>query len=290
MEVWPPLRFDDADTAPNADQVSVAAVIGPPESKVTGPAQGAPTSRQAKDRAVLALLARLAGIRVPGREPAAGEPEPLVLPGMCAEVFAQRLRRAIEAGRQPDPALEAEALHRARAGRLRHRELYLLLLDAHGPPWAAVREAALQRAAAMPPSPARLLHWHAEQHGADHGLTYIEDVDDHGVHHTRAQVTTGRGHRLARPAPPRCARRPGTTRRARCSPSWRTCPNRPTRPRSSRRPRQRSRSPHPARTRSSTSTSTTSSTPSPSPRRARARSAPARRSPTPAGTGRATPR
>ncbi|MFJ4700528.1 SNF2-related protein [Streptomyces sp. NPDC088768] len=195
VEVWPPLGFQESDTPADGDgaQVRVAAVIGPAESKVTGPAQCAPTSRQAKDRAALALLARLAGTALPGQEPAAGEPERLALPGMCSEVFVQRLRRAIDDGRGPGADLEAEALRRARAGRLRHRELYLLLLDARGPAWAFVREAALQRAAAMAPAPARILHWHAEQHGADHGLTYTEDVDDQGVHHTRAQLTVGEG-------------------------------------------------------------------------------------------------
>ncbi|MFE7485100.1 SNF2-related protein [Streptomyces sp. NPDC057552] len=195
VEVWPPLRFEESDSPVDGEgaQVSVAAVIGPAESKVTGPAQCAPTSRQAKDRAALALLARLAGIALPGQEPADGEPERLILPGMCSEVFAQRVRRAIDDGRGPGADLEAEALRRARGGRLRHRELYLLLLDARGPAWAFVREAALQRAAAMAPAPARILHWHAEQHGADHGLTYTEDVDDQGVHHTRAQLTVGEG-------------------------------------------------------------------------------------------------
>uniref|UniRef100_UPI004057CB7F hypothetical protein n=1 Tax=Streptomyces olivaceus TaxID=47716 RepID=UPI004057CB7F len=195
VEVWPPLGFQETTASVDGDgaQVRVAAVIGPAESKVTGPAQCAPTSRQAKDRAALALLTRLAGIALPGQEPTAGEPERLVLPGMCSEVFVQRLRRAIEDGRGPGADLEAEALRRARAGRLRHRELYLLLLDARSPAWAFVREAALQRAAAMAPAPARILHWHAEQHGADHGLTYTEDVDDQGVHHTRAQLTVGEG-------------------------------------------------------------------------------------------------
>lgn len=193
VEVWPPLRFEETGTTFDDGQVTVAAVIGPAESKVTGPAQSAPTSRDAKDRAALALLARLAGVPLPGQDPAVAEAERLVLPGMPSEVFAQRLRRDVEAGRGPGAELEAEALRRARAGRLRHRELYLLLLEARSPAWAPVREAALQRAAAMPPAPARLLHWHAEQHGEDHGLTYHEDVDAQGLHLTRAQVTTGEG-------------------------------------------------------------------------------------------------
>ena len=194
VEVWPPLRFEETDTASDGGQVTVAAVVGPAESKVTGPAQSAPTGRQAKDRAALALLARLAGVTLSGQGPAVpGELQRLVLPGMPSEVFDQRLRRDVEAGRGPGVELEAEALQRARAGRLRHRELYLLLLEARSPSWAAVREAALQRAAAMPPAPARLLHWHAEQHGAEKGLTYTEDVDEQGLHHTRAQLTVGEG-------------------------------------------------------------------------------------------------
>ncbi|AGF59720.1 hypothetical protein SHJGH_0054 [Streptomyces hygroscopicus subsp. jinggangensis TL01] len=108
-------------------------------------------------------------------------------------MFEQCLRRDVEAGRGPGAELEAEALQRARAGWLRHRDMYLLLLGARGPAWAAVREAALQRAAAFPPAPARLLHWYAEQHGVDHGLTYQEDIDAQGLHHTRAQLTTGEG-------------------------------------------------------------------------------------------------
>ncbi|MEU2358832.1 DEAD/DEAH box helicase [Streptomyces misionensis] len=195
VEVWPAPRFEEIDAALGGDQakVTVAAVIGPAEAQVTGPAQSAPTDRQAKERAALALLARLAGVTLPGQDPAVGEAERLVMPGMPSEVFAQRLRQAIEAGRGPGAELEAEALHRARAGRLRHRELYLLLLEARSPAWASVREAALQRAAAMPPAPAQLLQWHAEQHGVDHGLTYTEDADAQGLHHTRAQLTTGEG-------------------------------------------------------------------------------------------------
>lgn len=107
VEVWPPLRFEETDTALD-DQVTVAAVIGPAESKVTGPAQSAPTSRQAKDRAALALLARIAGVPLPGLDPAVGEAERLVLPGMPSEVFAQRLRRDVEAGRGPGAELEAD--------------------------------------------------------------------------------------------------------------------------------------------------------------------------------------
>lgn len=194
VEVWPPPRFEETDTTIGDGQFTVAAVIGPAETQVTGPAQSAPTSREAKDRAALALLARLAGVALPGEDPAVtGEPHRLVLPGMPSEVFEQRLRRNVEDGRSPDAELNLEALKRARAGRLRHRELYLLIFEARNRAWAAVREVALQRAAAMPPAPARLLHWHAEQHGADHGLAYTEDVDDQGLRHTRALLTVGEG-------------------------------------------------------------------------------------------------
>ncbi|MEU0100445.1 SNF2-related protein [Streptomyces sp. NPDC006267] len=195
VEVWPPPRFEEPDTAIGDDQVTVAAVIGTAESQVTGPAQSAATSREAKDRAALALLARLAGVILPGQDPAApGEPQQrLVLPGMPSEVFEQRLRQDVEAGQGPGAELVIEALKRARAGRLRHRELYLFLFEARSRAWAAVREVAIQRAAAMPPAPAQLLHWHAAQHGADHGLTYTEDVDDQGLHHTRALLTVGAG-------------------------------------------------------------------------------------------------
>ncbi|MFI1189737.1 SNF2-related protein [Streptomyces californicus] len=208
VEVWPPPRFEGTDTAVGDDQFTAAAVIGPAESQVTGPAQSAPTSREAKDRAALALLASLAGVTLPGQDPTApGEAERLALPGMPSEAFEQRLRHGIEAGQGPDPELEIEALKRARAGRLRHRELYLVLLQARGRAWAAVREAALQRAAAWPPAPAQLLHWHAEQHGAKHALTYTEEVDAQGLHHTRAHITTGEGTSTG---PVRTARAPRT--------------------------------------------------------------------------------
>ncbi|MFK0142533.1 DEAD/DEAH box helicase [Streptomyces murinus] len=194
VEVWLAPRFEEIDAAPGGDQakVTIAAVIGPVEAPVTGPAMSAPTNRQAKERAALVLLARLAGAILSGEGPAVGEAERLVLPGMPSEVFAQRLRLDIDA-QSPSAELEVEALRRARSGRLRHREMYLLLLEARSPAWAPVREAALLRATAMPPAPARLLQWHAEQHGADHGLTYTEDVDAQGLHHTRARLTTGEG-------------------------------------------------------------------------------------------------
>ncbi|GGU39236.1 DEAD/DEAH box helicase [Streptomyces violascens] len=195
VEVWPPPRFDELASEGAAPGVTIAAVVGPAGSQVTGPAQSAPTRREAKDRAALALLARLAGAALPGeRQAAGGAAERLILPGMPSEVFAQYLRRDIEAGQGPGPEVEEEALHRAHAGRLRHRDIYLLLLAARGQAWTAVRTAALQRAALMPPAPARMLHWHAEHHGEDHGLTYQEEpADTQGRHHVRAQLRTGTG-------------------------------------------------------------------------------------------------
>ncbi|MFE7119372.1 hypothetical protein ACFU99_28560, partial [Streptomyces sp. NPDC057654] len=194
VEVWPAPRFEETTLAPDGTgpQVTAAAVVGPSGAQVTGPAQSAPTRREAQDRAALALLARLAGVALPGTAPDPAASARLVLPGMPAEVFEQRLRRATAEGCGPDAELEEEALSRARAGRLRPRELYLLLLAADGEAWADVRQTALQRAAAMPPAPARLLHWYAEQHGEDHGLTYQEKaVDGQGRYHLRAQLSTG---------------------------------------------------------------------------------------------------
>ncbi|MGW7312287.1 SNF2-related protein [Streptomyces sp. NPDC054865] len=195
VEVWPPTRFERVATVPKAPggMVTVAAVVGPAGSQVTGPAQSAATEREAKDRAALALLARIAGVVPPGEVLSADAVvEPLVLPGMPTELFEQRVRRRLEAGHGPDGELEAEALHRAEAGRLRHRDLYLLLLSGHVGGWTHVREAALHRAAAMPPAPAQLLHWYAEQNGEERGLTYEEQpVDAQGRHHVRAQLTTG---------------------------------------------------------------------------------------------------
>ncbi|MEV7471902.1 DEAD/DEAH box helicase [Streptomyces kronopolitis] len=195
VEVWPPPRFEEAGPAQGGAEAgfTIAAVVGPTEAQVTGPARSAPTSREAKGSAALALLARLCGTALPDVEPAgSAASERLVLPGMPTEVFERHLRREAEAERGPGAELEREALRRAHAGRLRHRDLYLLLLAARGVAWTAVREAALQRAAAMPPAPARLLHWHAEQHGEDCGLTYQEEpVDARGRHHTRAQLKVG---------------------------------------------------------------------------------------------------
>ncbi|MFF7361453.1 SNF2-related protein [Streptomyces sp. NPDC008125] len=195
VELWPPLRFEDTTTAPGTRaRFTVAAVAGPAESPVTGPAQSASSSKEAKDRAALALLARLAGAALPGQEPAGpGKAERVVLPGMLTEIFEHRLGRDVASGRCPAPDLEAEVLRRARTSRLRHHDLYLLLFEARGPAWAVVREAAFARAAAMPPALARLLNQHAEQHGVDHGLSYQEDVDEQGRHHTQAELATGEG-------------------------------------------------------------------------------------------------
>ncbi|MGW2843222.1 SNF2-related protein [Streptomyces sp. NPDC001493] len=195
VEVWPPLRFEDTATAPGAGgKFTVAAVAGPVESPVTGPAQSASSSKEAKDRAALALLARFAGAVLPGQESAGpGAVERVVLPGMFTEVFEQRLSREAGSGRGPAPDLEAEVLRRARTSRLRHSDLYVLLLEARGPAWAVAREAALVRAVAMPPAPARLLDQYAERHGVDQGLSYEEDIDELGRHHTRAELVTGEG-------------------------------------------------------------------------------------------------
>ena len=205
IEVWPSLRFQTDD---HPAQKTAAAVIGPAGAEVTGPVQSAPTSREAKDRAALALLARLVGVALPGEPADQAPPGRLVLPVMPTEVFEQRLRRQVEVGQAPGAELEEEVLQRARASRLRHRDLYLLLLVAGGEAWTAARKAALDRAVAMPPAPARLLHWHAEQYGEDHGLTYQEDpVDEHGRHHTRARFTTPEETRLG-------PRRSATARKA----------------------------------------------------------------------------
>ncbi|MGF2209482.1 SNF2-related protein [Streptomyces albidoflavus] len=205
VEVWPSLQFETDD---HPARKTAAAVIGPAGAEVTGPVQSAPTSREAKDRAALALLARLVGVFLPGEPAEQAPPGRLVLPVMPTEVFGQRLRRQVEAGQGPGAELEEEVLQRARASRLRHHDLYLLLLVARGEAWTAAREAALDRAVAMPPAPARLLHWHAEQYGEDYGLTYQEDpVDEHGRHHTRARFTTPEETCLG-------PRRSGTARKA----------------------------------------------------------------------------
>ncbi|MBB5109013.1 DEAD/DEAH box helicase [Streptomyces spectabilis] len=192
VEVWPPPQFEERPHAPDGTGVTFAAQVGPNGSKVTGPARSASTAREAKVQASLALLARLAGVRPPGSQAATGEADRLVLPGMPTEVFELHLRHDVATGHGPSAELEQEALQRARTGRLRHRDLYLLLLEARGDAWTAVREAAFQRAAAMRPAPARLLHWHAEQCGGEDGLTYVEEpADAQGRHHTRAQISTG---------------------------------------------------------------------------------------------------
>ncbi|WP_332758344.1 SNF2-related protein [Streptomyces sp. MT206] len=179
-EVWPPPRFEEPARSPGgaAGDVTLTAVIGAAGHQVTGPARRARTSRDAKNAAALALLACLAGVPLPGEDPAEGRPvERLTLPGMPSEVFEHHLSRALQAGQSPGAQLEEETLRRARTGRLRHRDMHQLILAAPGQAWTLMRSAALERAAAMPPTPATLLHWHAEQHGQDRGLTF-EDAPD----------------------------------------------------------------------------------------------------------------
>ncbi|MFE7812997.1 SNF2-related protein [Streptomyces sp. NPDC057433] len=186
VEVLPPPRYEEVPPEHGGTGAAFAAVVGAAGAQVTGPARQARTGREAKDRAALALLAALAGVEPPDREPdrggAAGR---LVLPGMLTEVFEHRLLRALSTGRGPGPELEGEALRRAGTGRLRHRDLYLLLLTARGREWTRTRTAALRRAAAMLPAPARLLHWYAEQHGGGegHGLSYEEEPAPAGGRH-----------------------------------------------------------------------------------------------------------
>ncbi|MER5402782.1 DEAD/DEAH box helicase [Streptomyces sp. NPDC002599] len=193
-EVWPPPRFEEPAQGGAAGDVTLTAVIGPAGHHVTGPARRARTSRDAKNQAALALLARLAGVPMPGEEPADGhEAERLVLPGMPSEVFQHRLSTALKAGENPEAELEEEALLRARTGRLRHRDMHALILATPGPAWTRMRSAALERAAALPPTPATLLHWHAEEHGQEHGLSFEEVPDpDPDRFRVRALLQAGR--------------------------------------------------------------------------------------------------
>ncbi|WP_244904666.1 DEAD/DEAH box helicase [Streptomyces prasinopilosus] len=221
VEVLPPPRYAEVPPEHGGTGAAFAAVVGPVGEQVTGPARRARTGRGAKDRAALALLAGLAGVEPPDREPdgggAAGRP---VLPGMLTEVFEHRLLRALSAGRGPGPELAEEALRRAGSGRLRHRDLYLLLLAARGEEWTEVRTAALRRAAAMPPAPARLLHWYAAQQGAGdgggegHGLFYEEQAADGagGRHRVRARLRAERTWT----GPERAARSRGTAKHYAC--------------------------------------------------------------------------
>ncbi|MDW4912636.1 SNF2-related protein [Streptomyces californicus] len=208
IEVWPAPRFEQAapGTAERSGRVTTAMIasIGPPGEQVTGPVQHAATSRAAKDRAALALLAHLAGVALPVDPPAeldgTADTDPqLLLPGMISEVFERRLNHALDAAQAPDHLLETEALRRAHGGRLRHRDIYRLLLNARGSGWEAVRTAALHRAAAQPPAPAHLLHW-AAQHvtegtpegGEEGALVYEEEPAGlPGHHQVRARLTWG---------------------------------------------------------------------------------------------------
>ncbi|MFF2226908.1 SNF2-related protein [Streptomyces globisporus] len=201
IEVWPAPRFEHAGSGTRERSgpaaIGLVASIGPPDEQVTGPAQHAATAREAKDRAALALLACLAGVGPPAGDQAGPQApvEQVVLPGMLSEVFEHRLNYALDTGTRPDQQLETEALQRAHAGRLRHRDIYRLLLQARGSAWQALRTAALHRAAAQPPVPAHLLHWAAQQssEGGEEGvLAYEEEpTDPPGRHEARARLTRG---------------------------------------------------------------------------------------------------
>ncbi|WP_310726195.1 DEAD/DEAH box helicase [Streptomyces sp. N2A] len=191
VEVWPAPRFEAPDGT--GSPLRVAAVVGPADSCVRGPARQGSSSREAKGHAALALLARLAGVVLPDeQQPVSGH---LVVPGMVSEVFEHRLHSTVNEGGGPDAELEQEVVRRASAGRLRHRDMYLLLLVAQGEPWKPARAAALERAAAMPPTPATLLHWYGEQHGEDHGLSYEEQSDAEQRHRVRALLRADRTSR-----------------------------------------------------------------------------------------------
>ncbi|MEU5013352.1 DEAD/DEAH box helicase [Streptomyces sp. NPDC021749] len=191
VEVWPAPRFEAPDSA--GSPLRVAAVVGPAGLCVRGPVREGSTSREAKGQAALALLARLAGVVLPDEQQPVSER--LVVPGMVSEVFEHRLRSTVDAGGGPDAELAQEIVRRASAGRLRHRDMYVLLLVAQGEPWEPARTAALKRAAAMPPTPATLLHWYGEQHGEDHGLSYEEQSEAERGHRVRALLRADRTSR-----------------------------------------------------------------------------------------------
>lgn len=88
VEVWPALGFEGSVVRLASGRVvhEAAARVGPSGSQVTGPARRAPTLKEARKVASVALLEHLAGVT---DEAAGGLSDwtRVTLPGMSTEVF-----------------------------------------------------------------------------------------------------------------------------------------------------------------------------------------------------------
>jgi superfamily II DNA or RNA helicase len=182
LESWPPPEFRDrvhAD-APLTQMYEASVRIGPNSSRLDGPARTAGGRRQARQQAVLALLADLAGCAPAIASPRIPtEPRPGRSPD-AQQSDTQQLQDQIATPTGPEGNLENDLLARAELGTLTNGEVQYLLFHATGPAWNRTRRAALEHVAKTRAYASALLHENGERFGDNARLAFEESRLDEG--------------------------------------------------------------------------------------------------------------
>ncbi|MCX5215709.1 SNF2-related protein [Kitasatospora sp. NBC_00240] len=184
VEMWPPPAVQEAVAGSGKQQAFLAqATLGLPGEETSGAVHRAATPREARQRALLSLLAELADLPDPGRASAvapsgqftaAGRTKDAPAPRMGAEAF-QALLQSRVAAPEPDAALEREILRRCEREQLKKGDIHRILLTTGSPGWAEVREAVMRLVARQPGTAAAVLA-HAGDPDAGPWLRYDEGV------------------------------------------------------------------------------------------------------------------
>ncbi|WP_331753518.1 DEAD/DEAH box helicase (plasmid) [Streptomyces sp. NBC_00637] len=183
LESWPPPEFRDwvhAD-APLTQMYEASVRIGPSSSTLDGPARTAGGRRQARQQAVLALLAHLAGCTPASASPQyPAEPQHGRSPDAQQSAMQQLQDHQAATVTGPDGNLENDLLTRAELGTLTNAEVQHLLFDATGPAWNRIRRAALDYVAKTRAYASTLLHENGERFGDNARLAFEESRLDEG--------------------------------------------------------------------------------------------------------------
>ncbi len=146
-----------AEETSGLEDFSCRAALDLPSETVEGPWVSGPTRKGTRQRAMLALLAQLAGMELPAREERVAKPKapqgsveaiprgPMVVnpwTGLNRDRFSAALAELITTG-EPQQELLEELEDRALGGRVRPKD-WLVILTKAGPQWQGAKELALR--------------------------------------------------------------------------------------------------------------------------------------------------